>query len=106
MYMRFYWLMDRVSQKMFKVYWAPGRINLGKYFSKKLPILYHKVVQPIYTYIKDKSPSTIQGCGELLKMAHIVQLVEQAGVAVNLQYLAVNASKANKQFKLLNTEIT
>ena len=52
MEMRFYWLVDRVSQKIFKVYWAPGSINLAAYFSKKLPASHHRTVQPIYTYIK------------------------------------------------------
>ena len=27
--MRFYWLQDRVEQKQFKVFWAPGNINLA-----------------------------------------------------------------------------
>ena len=91
---------------MFKVYWAPGSINLADYFSKKLPASHHRAVRPIYTYIKGKSPSTIQGCVELLKMAHTAQLAQQAGAAVNIQYLAVVAGKANKQFKSLNTKIT
>ena len=30
--MRFYWLKDRVTQRMFKVYWAPGKVNLVDYF--------------------------------------------------------------------------
>ena len=85
--MRFYLLVDRVSQKMFKVYWAPGSINLADYFSKKLPTSHHRTVQPIHTYIKEKSPSTIQGCVELLKMAHTAQLAQQAGAALNIQLL-------------------
>ena len=58
--MRFYWLVDRVSQRMLKVYWAPGSINLADYFSKKHPVSHHKTVRPIYTYVKDKSLSTIK----------------------------------------------
>ena len=48
--MQFYWLVGRVSQKMFKVYWAPGSINLADFFSKKLPASHHRAVRPIYTY--------------------------------------------------------
>ena len=66
----------------------------------------YKLVQPIYTYIKGKSPRTIQGCVELLKKAYTAQLAQQTDTAVNLQYLVVNAGKANNQFKLLNTKIT
>ena len=33
---------------------------------------------------------------ELLKMAHTAQLAQQAGAAVNIQYLTVDAGKANK----------
>ena len=32
--MRFYWLRDRTEQDRFHVFWAPGIINLGDYFTK------------------------------------------------------------------------
>ena len=38
-------------------------------------------------------------------MAHTAQLAQQAGTAVNIQYLTVDAGKANKKFKSLNTKI-
>ena len=90
---------------MFKVYWAPGNINLADYYSKKLPASHHRTVRPIYTYIKDKSPSTIQGCVELLKQAHTVQLAQQEGAA-DIRYLTVDAGRANKRFNSLNTRET
>ena len=40
--MQFYWLKDRVTQRMFKVYWAPGKVNLADYFSKHHPASYVK----------------------------------------------------------------
>ena len=43
---------------------------------------------------------------ELLKMAHTAQFTQQAGVAVNIQYLTDDAGKANKQLKSLNTKVT
>ena len=103
--MRFYWLADRVEQKMYKVYWAPGSINLVDYFSKRHPASHHQTVRPIYRYIKGKSPSTIQGCVELLKQAHITQLAQQSGTAV-IRYLIVDACRANNRFNSPNTRET
>ena len=64
--MRFYWLQDRVDQGMFRVYWGPRKENLGDYYTKKFAPAHHKNVRLIYLYIKDRSPSTLQGCVEIL----------------------------------------
>ena len=40
--MKFWWLIDRIQQKQFKVSWAPGKYNLADYFSKKHPAKHHK----------------------------------------------------------------
>ena len=37
MYMRYYWIQDRVAQKHFQVYWRPGLTNLGDYLTKHFP---------------------------------------------------------------------
>ena len=58
----FWWLVDRVEQGQFNIYWAPGCINLADYFSKKHPASHHKKVRPIYLCIEGQSPSTLQGC--------------------------------------------
>ena len=65
--MRFYWLKDRVTQKMFKVYWAPGKENLADYYSKHHPASHVKKVRKIYLNEPD-SPGTLQGqgCVEIL----------------------------------------
>ena len=63
--MRFYWLQDRVDQGMFRVYWVPGKENLGDYYMKKFAPANHKNVRPIYLYIKDCNPATLQGCVEI-----------------------------------------
>jgi hypothetical protein len=34
MNMRYYWLIDRVRQKQFDVYWRPGHENLRDYHTK------------------------------------------------------------------------
>ena len=68
--MRFYWLRDRIDQGQFNMIWAPGKINLADYPSKRHPAAHHKLVRPIQLYVKGKSPSTLQGCVEILKRAH------------------------------------
>jgi hypothetical protein len=40
--MRYHWLTDRVHQKQFKVYWQPGRENLGDYHTKHHSAQHHK----------------------------------------------------------------
>ena len=67
--MRFYWLVDRISQGQFKVDWHPGKLSISDYFTKHHPASHHQLLRPIYLYIKGKSPSTIQGCIEILKRA-------------------------------------
>ncbi len=64
--MRFWWLVDRVEQNQFRIFWAPGNVNLADYFSKKYPASHHTKVRPIYLYIEGKSPSLIQGCDKIL----------------------------------------
>ena len=67
--MRFWWLVDRQGT-LFNVHWAPGDENLGDYYTKKHRPTHHKAVRPVYTYEEGKSPSSMQGCIEILKRAH------------------------------------
>ena len=64
--MRFYWLKDRVTQKMFRVYWAPGKVNLADYYSKHHPASHVKKVRKIYINEPD-SPRSLQGCVKALE---------------------------------------
>jgi hypothetical protein len=64
--MRFYWLQDRVKQGQFYIYWAPGAVNLGDYYTKHHSPAHHKHVRPIYLLYTAASPSSLQGCVELL----------------------------------------
>ena len=65
--MRFYWLQDRVEQGQFRIFWAPGKINLADYQSKVQPKSVHRAVRPIYLYVEGKSPTTLQGCDKILE---------------------------------------
>ena len=63
--MRFYWLVDRVKQGQFKVYWKSGKENMADFFTKHHPAAHHKKLRSVYTHTKH-SPSSLQGCIELL----------------------------------------
>ena len=62
----FYWLQDRVEQGEFRVFWAPGNDNLANFYTKYHSPGTHRKLRPIYTYIEGKSPTTLQGCVEIL----------------------------------------
>ena len=63
---QFYWLQDRVKQGEFRVCWAPGKDNLVDYYTKYHSPTTHRRLRPVYTYIEGKSPTTLQGCVEIL----------------------------------------
>ena len=63
---RFYWLPDRVEQGEFRVFLAPGKHNLADYFQKYHSPTTYRQLRPIYTYIKGRSLTSLQGCIELL----------------------------------------
>jgi hypothetical protein len=56
--MRFYWVRDRVAQKHFRVYWAPGNTNLGDYHTKHHAGKHHQCVRPLYLH-EPTSPRNI-----------------------------------------------
>ena len=64
--MRFYWLKDRAEQGQFDIKWVPGKYNLADYFTKHHPGSHHRKVRPIYLYEEGRSPTTMQGCIEIL----------------------------------------
>jgi len=64
--MRYYWLQDRVQQKQFHVYWAPGAANLADYFTKLHPPAHHIALRPVYL-LAPNMPTDMQGCIEILK---------------------------------------
>ena len=77
--MRFYWLRDRVQQGQFKVYWDSGKHSHGDYSAKHHSGAHHKLMRPIRLYIKDKSPTTSQGCNRI--MTQNINNVSQALLA-------------------------
>ena len=39
---RYHWLKDRIAQKQFQLYWAPGKLNKADYYTKHFPPAHHK----------------------------------------------------------------
>jgi hypothetical protein len=62
--MRFYWVQDRVDQEQFRIYWAPGRTNLGDYFTKHHPPAHHRFMRPIILGQRAPPPALdpLRGC--------------------------------------------
>jgi hypothetical protein len=89
--MRFYWLQDRTQQDQFKIYWAPGSVNLADYPTKLHQESHHKTIRPIYLYVKGKSPTSLQGCVEILTRVN----TRTARVRTNIT--AAKESSPNKQ---------
>ena len=79
--MRFYWLHNRVEQGQFRTYWEQGETNLADYFTKHHPGSHHRRVRPVYVSNKH-SPSSLQGCIELLKQRTRPQMRPQVQLEV------------------------
>ena len=56
--MRYFWIIDRISQKQFLVIWTPGQENLADYVTKHHPAAHHKQVRPYYCFLQT-TPSTL-----------------------------------------------
>jgi hypothetical protein len=65
--MQFYWLQDQVEQGQFRIFWAPGKINLADYQSKVQPTSVHKAICQIYLYVEGNSQTSLQGCDKILE---------------------------------------
>ena len=65
--MRLHWMKDRVERDIYDVYWEPAETNLADYPTKHHSPTHHRTVRPIYTYQGNQSPTTMQGCVNILK---------------------------------------
>ena len=65
--MRFHWLKDRANNhNQIDIQWAPGASNLGDYPTKHHIARHHRTARPVYLHIDGSSPTTMQGCAEIL----------------------------------------
>jgi hypothetical protein len=46
--MKYHWLWDRISQKQFRHYWAPGNKNKGNYVTKHHAPVHHEAMQSTF----------------------------------------------------------
>ena len=51
--MRYHWLLDRINQKHFQVFWKIGKTNWADYFTKHHSIKQHKVMRPKYIHMNN-----------------------------------------------------
>ena len=63
---QYWWLKDREAQLHFHIIWEPGIYNLADYPTKHHSAKHHKQTRPIYLHINGKSPTSLQGCEEIL----------------------------------------
>jgi hypothetical protein len=63
--MRFWWIKDRVKQGQFHIFWRPGSVNLGDYFTKHHSDTHHSTMRPIYFY-EEKNEHSINHCEGVL----------------------------------------
>ena len=65
--MCFHWLKDRANNhNQIDIQWAPGASNLGDYPTKHHLARHHRTARPVYLHIDGQSPTTMQGCDEIL----------------------------------------
>ena len=66
--MRFHWMIDRIQQGQFWVYWDKGINNWADYFTKHHPPSHHKLMRPKYLHCEKNellclsAQSLVQGC--------------------------------------------
>ena len=65
-----WWMIDRIEQGQFTVERSKGKHYISDYFTKRHPSTNQKKVRPIYNYKPGVSPTSLQGCIEILEQAH------------------------------------
>jgi hypothetical protein len=65
--MRYHWMIDRVRQKQFDVYWRPGRENLADYHTKHHSAQHHKDMCHLILH-EANSLHILRGCVRLLPL--------------------------------------
>lgn len=63
--MKFFWIKDRSKAGQFKVFWRPGSVNLGDYFTKHHSDTHHVAMRPVYFY-EEKNEHSINHCEGVL----------------------------------------
>ena len=53
--MRFYWVIDRIRQNHFHIFWEEEREHLVDYVTKHHPMWHHRTLRPIYVAATQKN---------------------------------------------------
>ena len=64
---RLKWIREKVDKGIFEVHWESAKTNLADYPTKHHSPTHHRTVRPIYTYQSNQSPTTMQGCVNILE---------------------------------------
>ena len=54
--MRYYWLRDKQTQELFKIFWEKGKSNHADYTTKHHPTKHHLHIRHTKQYVRDKYP--------------------------------------------------
>ena len=83
--MRFYWLKDRVGQGQFYLFWDSGKNNLADYYTKHHPAAVHKLMRAIHTFVDGKSPTSLQGCIEIMNKGQTGRNPNPSGLIASIR---------------------
>ena len=107
--MRFHWLKDRANNhNQIDIQWAPGASNLGDYPTKHHIARHHRTARPVYLHVDGISPTTMQGCAEMLsplsqKGHSSPPMTSRMTVQNLLQIIQQNVQQVLSSHKLLTT---
>ena len=90
---RLNWMKDRVHQGQFHVHWEPANTNLGDYPTKHHSPTHHRMIRPIYLFDKALSPSTLQGCVNVLDSLAVNRRTPLTHEPAELPSRAINKTK-------------
>ena len=100
--MRFYWVIDRINQGQFKVYWKPGPRNLGDYPSKHHPTDHHIKMRPVYLHEPTSQYNTLQGCVNYTINAVTVKASHAKRIRQHITYCRYLCKAINNTVKSLS----
>ena len=93
---RLRWVREKVGKKAFSAYWESAAANLAGYPTKHHSPTHHRTARPIYTYQPNQSPTTMQGCANILESLRAIRrpIAKPAWLASMRRKIAPTAPQA------------